>query len=172
MGIIAKMTERCQMAAKKYGSTDVAGFVGIQPTLVNKFIERDQYGVVASVQSGGRGKERIFSENDVYGIALVHWLFESGLRSDAIQFVLNQICGGRRESRANDAAARLMELGAEVLTVTREPRTGYARHPDQTTRWCSLNEAAQLIRDASTRSVLVIPVANLFAKLRNRLENN
>ena len=112
----------------KFGSTDVAELVGIQPTLVNKFIEREQYGVAASVQSGGRRKEkRIFSEQDVYGIALVHWLFESGLRSDAIQFVLNQICGGRLRSSANDAASKVLHDASAMLVVTREPRTGYAK---------------------------------------------
>ena len=157
---------------RDFGSMDVAGLVGIQPTLVNKFIEREQYGVAASVQSGGRGKERIFSEKDVYGIALVHWLFDSGLRTEAIQFVLNQICGGRLDSRANDAAAVLVAREPEVLAITREPRTGYAKHPEQKTYLCDMRQAVQLVHEAATRNVLVIPVANLSAALRARLEKN
>jgi hypothetical protein len=157
----------------EFGSMDVAALVGIQPTLVNKFIERERkYGIEASVQAGGRGKDRIFSEKDLYGIALVHWLFESGLRTEAIEFVLNQICGGRLHSRANDAAEVLLAREPEVLAITREPRTGYAKHPEQRTYLCDTREAVQLVRDAATRNVLVIPVANLLAALRTRLEKN
>ena len=107
-----------------FGSMDVARLVGIQPALINKFIERHQYGIAASVQTGERGKERRFGEQDVYGIALVYWLFESGLRSDSIQFVLNQICDRHLDSKANDAAAKLLGRKAEVLVVSRQPRTG------------------------------------------------
>jgi hypothetical protein len=152
-----------------FGSMDVAEAVGIQPALVNKFIEREQYGIEASVQSGGPGKDRIFSEKDVYGIALVHWLFECGLRSETIEFVLNQICG-RTESSANDAAALLIGRQPETLVVAREPRIGFAKHPDQETRLCTSSEAAKLIRDDTTRSVLVIPIANFLAPLRVRLK--
>jgi hypothetical protein len=157
----------------EFGSMDVAALIGIQPTMINKFIERKQkYGIEASVHSGGRGKDRIFSEKDLYGIALVHWLFESGLRAEAIQFVLNQICGGRLHSRANDAAEVLLAREPQVLAITREPRTHYARHPDQRTHLCDMRDAVQLVRDALTRNVLLIPVGNLLAALRARLEKS
>jgi hypothetical protein len=159
------MTEK-----RGFASVDVSAAVGMQPTLLNKFIDRDRnYGIKPSVQRGKRGGERIFSEQDVYGIALVHWLFESGLRSETIEFVLNQICG-RREPSANDAAALLVAQKPDVLVVTREPRIGYAKHPEQKTHPYSIDKAVSLVEDAGTRSVLVIPVANLFAKLRARLE--
>lgn len=155
------------------GSMDVARLVGIQPTLLNKFIERKQYGIEASVRPGkGRGKERLFSQEDVFGVALVYWLFESGLRSDSIQFVLNQICDRSLNSSANDAASRLLDRKAEVLAVTRQPRISYAEHPEQTTQSCDMARAVQLVRGASTRSVLVIPVGSLFASLRKAMGGN
>jgi hypothetical protein len=161
----------CQVARViVLGSTGVADLVGIQATLLNKFVERKQYGIEASIrQPGGRGKERLFGEEDVYGIALVHWLFESGLRSQVIQRVLNQICGRKLDSKANDATARLLELKTEAVAIIRQVRAaGNAKEPEQTTRLCDLGQAAQLVRDG-TGSVLIIPVGKQFASLRKEL---
>jgi hypothetical protein len=153
------------------GSTEVASLVGIQATLLNKFVERKQYGIEASIRQagGGRGKERLFGEADVYGIALVHWLFESGLRSDVIQRALNQLCGSRLDSTTNDAAEALIKQEADMLVVTRQPRSsGSAKLPPQTTRMCDAGEAAQLVR-GTTGSSLVLPIGNLFKGLRKEL---
>ena len=151
------------------GSMDVARVVGIQPTLLNKFIERKQYGIGASIRPGeGRGKELLFGEEDVYGIALAYWLFESGLRSDSIQFVLNQIVRGYADAKARNAAYYARK--AEALAITRQPRSGYAEHPVQKTYLCDLARAIQLVREAPSSSVLVIPVGNLFASLQKKME--
>jgi hypothetical protein len=153
-----------------FGVTDVAVLVGIQPIQLNKFIERKKYGIV---QPGkGRGQERRFSEEDIFGIALVWWLFESGLRSDTIQFVLNQICGGRLNSKANDAAILLLKGGVERLAVTREPRLAAAKHPQQRTYLHKVAQATQLARETSKESVLIIPVGNLFARLQEAIAGN
>jgi hypothetical protein len=150
------------------GSMDVARLVGIQPTLLNKFIERQQYGIAPSFRSGeGRGKERLFDEDDIYGIALAHWLFESGLRSDSIQFVLNQIVGGFADAKARNAAYHVRK--AEVLVITRQPRSGYAKHPVQKTELCGLARASQLVRETASSSVLLIPVRSLFANLEKKM---
>lgn len=156
------------MKRKDLGVTDLAVLVGIQPIQLNKFIERKKYGIV---QPGrGRGQERRFSEDDVFGIALVWWLFESGLRSDTIQFVLNQICGGRLNSKANDAAKLLLNGRVERLVVTREPRLVAAKHPRQQTHLHNLAQASQIARETSTASVLVIPVGNLLARLQEAMK--
>jgi hypothetical protein len=150
-----------------FGVTDVAALVGIQPIQLNKFIERRKYGIV---QAGkGRGKDRRFNEEDIFGIALVWWLFESGLRSDTIQFVLNQICGGRLNSKANEAAKLLVDGGAERLVITREPRRAPAKHPRQQTQPQNIARAAQIVRETSTASILIIPVGSLFANLQEEM---
>jgi hypothetical protein len=149
---------------------DIARLVGIQPTLLNKFIQRKKYGIAASVQEGkGHGKERLFAEKDVYGIALVHWLFESGLRSESIQYVLNQICRGKGSS-ANDAASTILDHAKDILGIRREPRSGYEEYPAQETRHLDTAEAARVIRENAKASVLLIPVGRLFANLRERIE--
>ena len=147
---------------------DVARLVGIQPTLLNKFIERQQYGISPSVRpGGGRGKERLFGEEDIYGIALAYWLFESGLRSESIQFVLNQIVRGHVDAKARNAAYYARR--AEVLAITRQPRSGYAEHPVQKTYLCDLARALPLVRETPSSSVLLIPVRSLFANLEKKM---
>lgn len=155
---------------RSYGIMDLARLIGIQPTLLNKFIQRGKYGLDASAKSGsGQGRERRFADQDLYGVALVYWLFESGLRSETIQYVLNQICSGKLNSRANDAALNLLRSGGEALVVTRLPRTGYAKHPEQKTRLVRPDEATRIVRENHTSSVLVVPVKNLFIGLQAKM---
>jgi hypothetical protein len=152
---------------------DLARLIGIQPALLNKFIQRGKYGITASAQSGqGRGKERRFGEEDVCGIALVYWLFESGLRSESIQYVLNQICGGKLNSIAADAASVIPRRPTDMLVINRTPRTGYEKRPAQKTRVAGTDEAARLVRETTTDSVLVLPVGRLFADLREKMNRH
>jgi DNA-binding transcriptional MerR regulator len=96
--------------------------VGIGPLLLNKFVERKTYGIQPSVRSGkGRGGRRLFSPDDALGIALVWWLFESGLRSGVIQVVLDQICRPTK-GVASAAAKKLVEQHIETVRVRTVPR--------------------------------------------------
>jgi hypothetical protein len=159
-----------ELESKSFGIMDLARLIGIQPTLLNKLIQREKYGITASAQPGhGRGKERRFGEEDVYGIALVYWLFESGLRSDSIQYVLNQICGRKLNSIAADAASVILRKSTDMLVINRTPRTGYEKRPAQETRVVGTDEAARLVRETTRDSVLVLPVGRLFANLREKM---
>jgi hypothetical protein len=164
----------CQVEKRQkligFGIMDIARLVGIQPTLLNKLIQREKYGIGASVRAGkGQGKERLFSQDDVYGIALAYWLFESGLRSDSIQYVLNQICGGKLHSSANDAAFNVLHHTNAMLVVSREPRSGYEKYPKQVTRLVDGAEASRIVRGNTTTSILTIPVGSLFASLKRKM---
>jgi hypothetical protein len=172
------MQRGTQTLQTDFETTEVSSLVGIPPILLNKFVERSSYGIVPSVRSGkGRGSRRRFSQDDLFGIALVWWLFESGLRTRVIQFVLNQICGGRRDSRANDAARLLIERGAELLLVEREPRTDHehaTEHPKQRVRLMDADRMTGEIKAFKTATLLVLPVGNLYSRLKvdmQRLES-
>lgn len=153
-----------------FQSAEVTEVVGIQPLYLNKCIEREQYGIEASLRAGkGRGSRRLFSEEDVFGVALVWWLFESGLRSGAIQYVLNQICGGTLKSKASRASRILLERKAEVLVVRREPRTVHDAdrdYPKQRVSPVGRPRALELTANTDDASLLIIPVGNLFAGLK------
>jgi len=105
-----------------FDSNEVCELVGIGPLLLNKFVERKTYGIQPSVRRGkGRGGRRLFGPDDVFGIALVWWLFESGLRSNVIQTVLDQICRGERGA-ADQAARKLIQRKIQVVRIQTHPR--------------------------------------------------
>jgi hypothetical protein len=155
-----------------FETMEVSSLLGIPPILLNKFVERGTYGIVPSVRSGrGRGSRRRFSQDDLLGIALVWWLFEAGLRTQAIQYVLNQICGGRLKSKANDAARILAERKAELLTIKRKPRNKIgAKHPKQEVQFADVRQAAEQIKGLETEILLVVPIADLRSGLTTDLD--
>lgn len=105
-----------------FDSSEVCELVGIGPLLLNKFVERKTYGIQPSVRSGkGRGGRRLFSPDDVFGIAFVWWLFESGLRSGIIENILGQICEPAKGD-ANEAAKRLVGRKIQKVRVLMRPR--------------------------------------------------
>jgi hypothetical protein len=156
-----------------FESADVTALVGVPPVNLNKFIERKLYGLAPSVRAEtGRGGRRIFSETDVLGVGLVWWLFESGLRSQTIQCVINEANRKQRQSTANDAATALIEAGAMVLvvesTLTSVARSEDSRAPQ---RVCFLHEDRPVKFDSKgcLKSVLFVPIGNLFARLRKMI---
>jgi hypothetical protein len=116
-------------------SSDLTRLIGIPAIQLNKFIERRQYGVEASIRTGrGRGKRRLFGLEDLYGIALVWWLSESGLRSLVIQRILNDICRVPTGGKANQAVLEFFPSRDQVLLISRKLRTGAsaAKHKRRT----------------------------------------
>src|SRR5215472_2567314 len=78
--------------------------VGITPVYLQNFLQRGSYGLRSSVSPGKvRSQRRLFSPEDVYGVALVWLLFESGLRRDPITRILNDVAGTKKAD-ANKAA--------------------------------------------------------------------
>lgn len=152
-----------------FESAEVSKVVGMSPIQLNRLVEREQYGIGPSIRSGkGRGSRRLFSEADLYGVALVWWLFEAGLRSQTIQYVLNQICR-RRDASANDAAARILQRGGNtMLIIRREPRKDSVKedHPKQEVVLDDWTAANHFVESTVTASVLFIPVADRFEKLK------
>lgn len=105
-----------------FDSNEVCELVGIGPLLLNKFVERKTYGIQPSVRSGkGRGGRRLFSPDDVLGIGLAWWLFESGLRSGVIQYVLDEICAPAK-GVASEAAKKLVRRKIQTVLVLGNPR--------------------------------------------------
>lgn len=153
---------------------ELTKLVGVKPIYLNKFIERGVYGIKPSIRPGKkRERRRLFSRHDVFGVALVWWLFESGLRSGAIRFVLNQICKVRN-APANQAARKLLDRKAELLAIKREPRSveeQEAEYPEQRVEVVDHSRVPALLSARPTGSILLIPVGNLFATLMEKIES-
>src|SRR5689334_12355384 len=82
--------------------------VGIAPVYLNKFVQQKMYGITASIQPGKlRAQRRLFSRDDVFAIALVWILFETGLRTDPIRRILTDIAATKKAD-AKISAKRLL----------------------------------------------------------------
>jgi hypothetical protein len=147
--------------------------VGITPIYLQNFISRGLYGLRASVKPGKvRAQRRLFSRDDVFGIALVWLLFESGLRSDPIARVLNDIAGTKK-ANANVAAKKLQESQSAYLLIVRNPRGPTKRpqeKPEQSVKVVHNAELSGEMEQHASSDVLVIPVGFKFGDVRKRLE--
>jgi hypothetical protein len=149
--------------------------VGITPVYLNNFLQRPLFGLVASVQAGKlRKKRRLFSREDVFGIALVWLLFESGLRTNPTIRVLKEIIGSdETTANANRAAKKLLESKADYLVVLRHPRTPTKTPPDrpgQTVRVAGTSEIAEVLPQYPAAELLLVPVGHKFDDVRKRME--
>jgi len=152
--------------------------VGISPIYLNKFLLDKTYGLTASIREGKVRKKRghrLFSREDIFAIALVWILFESGLRTDPIRRVLKDIAGTKKAD-ATIAAKKLLDSSADYLIVIRAPR-GPGRQkkeeedkPDQEVRTVTKSALAATFEQRGPASVLAIPVGQKFADVKKRLE--
>lgn len=153
-----------------YDSSEVCELVGIGPLLLNKFVERKTYGIQPSVRSGkGRGGRRLFSPDDVLGIALVWWLFEAGLRSGVIQYVLDQICKPTKGA-ASEAAKKLVKRNIQTLVIGYRPGVNEPRLKIPPSRLVELiaEESPNVSRNVSME--LRIHVGFLYSPLIDKMK--
>jgi hypothetical protein len=157
----------------QFDSADICErLVGITSTYLNNFLQRGQFGLKASIQSGQvRAKHRRFSREDVFGIALAWLLFEAGLRTDPIIRVLKEIAE-TKTANANAAAKKLLDLKADFLVICRLPRKP-VKHalekPDQSVQFVQRSQLTELVQKHLGEEILVIPVGAKFADIENRV---
>ncbi len=164
------MTE--MSGSQVFDSSEVSELVGVDLMLLNKFVENGSYGIRPSIRPGkGRGARRLFSTDDVLGIALVWWLFESGLRSRVVQLVLDQLCQPSR-GVANEAAQRVLRRSEQLMYIYRTPRQivreSRVKYPRMSVHLVRRN--VQLATSADN-IVLEIPVDIYSARLLERMKN-
>jgi hypothetical protein len=147
--------------------------VGITPVYLQNFLGRGSYGLRSSVSPGiVRCQRRLFSTEDVYGIALVWELFESGLRGDPIARILKDIAGTKKAD-ANKAAAKLLEDKIAYLLIfrtARRPSKSIPKTPVQSLEALTEEGFARFLERWPRRSGQVIAVGEKFADVRKRLE--
>jgi len=151
----------------------VERLVGITPLYLQNFVQRGSYGIRASVKHGKvRAQRRLFSRDDVFGIALVWLLFEGGLRGDPLARVLNDITKTKKPN-ANLAAKKLLESQADYLLIVRQPRGPTKtpqEKPEQRVKATKLSELAGAVSQEPTADLLIIPIGPKFEDIRKRME--
>ena len=151
-----------------FGSTELIELVGIKPIYLNRIVERGLYGIRPSIRSRrGRGQPRLFSADDVCGIALVWWLFEAGLRATVIQNALKAIAKSSK-TNAKAAASKLLQSKSQVLLIQRElksPNRNRKSVPPQTVAVIRESQISRLVNANPTVSIQIIHVGKLFFDL-------
>jgi len=151
-----------------YDSSEVCELVGIGPLLLNKFVERGSYGIQPSIRPGkGRGGRRLFGPDDVLGIALVWWLFESGLRSGVIEDVLDDVCRPAKGTAA-EAAKRIRNRSIRILELNFIPKR---LNPKLKVPWLQVELATErksTIGDSPIR--ITVDVGDLYTNLIERMK--
>ena len=154
-----------------FESRELTATIGMSANFLNRLVERGLHGIKPSVRADvSTGGRRWFSKEDVFGIALVYWLFEAGLRAGSgkartsvIQDVLDQIAQ-KRNATANEAAKRLYETDTAVLVIIQElypDNKGKSRRK----RYVRLmNEEDPFAADPYDVEIY-IPVGNLLVRL-------
>ena len=145
--------------------------VGITPAYLQTFLQRKLYGIEPSVQAGKvRDKRRLFSEADVFGIALAWMLFESGLRTEPIRRIMN-VLAGTTKANARITAEKLLKSGAEYIVVLREPRKPKGRkEPEPKIYAVKKADVSDLVSAHPAANVLVVPIGAKFADIKKLLE--
>jgi hypothetical protein len=147
--------------------------VGITPVYLQNFLQRESYGLRSSVSPGKvRSQRRLFSLEDVYGIALVWELFESGLRAEPVEQILRDVAGTKKAD-ANKAAAKLLENRTAYLLLfrrSRRPSKSIAKAPIQRVEAHTEDDFARFLKKWPHEGGQVIAVGEKFADVRKRLE--
>lgn len=160
------------LPARIFASSDVTDIlVGITTNYLNTILQRKHYGISESASDHREGRNfRLFGEADVFGIALVWMLFESGLRAPTIRGILNKLAGTKK-ANAKASAEVLIRSKAEYLVVAREPRKPKSRSdPDGRIVQAKEEDLAGIIDDNPTANVLIVPVGTKFNDIRKRIE--
>ena len=106
LSVVKQNREFTMTFPEVFESRIVSAIVGVPINFLNRMVERKLHGIKPSIRSDvNTGGRRWFSKEDVYGIALVYWLFEAGLRAgkgkartSVVQDVLNEIVGKPKAS--------------------------------------------------------------------------
>jgi len=163
---------------KAFSSSDIAKLVGITPVYLNALIQRKLYGIAASISDRhGEIKVRIFSEEDVFGIALVWMLFESGLRTESIRQILAQVVDSEApDPDALGAAEFIARSEISHLVIIREraksrknPRSKLSLKVERTDVHHLNGLLIESVEKYPTASMLVVPVGATFADVANKI---
>jgi hypothetical protein len=97
-------------------------------------------------------------------------LFESGLRTQQVRTILNDLARTRKPN-AKDTAQGLLEApGSGYIVVIREPRTNAKTKPQQSVGRADQYELEDIIKKSPTASVLAVPIGATFADIKERME--
>lgn len=153
-------------------TAQIAKLLRVPEWRIIKFVGGKEYGITpALAQAAGTGTRRLYDLENVCELALAWWLFQSGLRSDVVGWILRQI---RTEQ---EPLKKLLELDKDQgntlhLVITRTERKGHFLAPRQRVDFLrSIDDITRLLDTSEDNSSFVlIPVGANYLDLKRRLK--
>jgi len=158
-----------------FETRDVVQLTGIPLVVLNKFIEHKSFGLAPSVRTGkGRGSRRLFGTHDLLGIALVWWLYRSGLQSRVIDEVLKDIfpwpnsfagISALASSAAAIVVTNLKKSDKPLFIVIDRPIETGKKRMKKAPRQARLARKSEVQPFSESSSVHLVPVESLMWRL-------
>jgi hypothetical protein len=150
----------------------IARLLRVPEWRIIKFVGGKEYGIKPALgEAAGSGTRRMYDLENVCELALAWWLFQAGLRSDVVGWVLHQI---REEQEPLKKLLELDEARARnlYLAVTRTGRKGHYFVPHQWVKflWSIDDITHHLDTSEDNSGFVLIPIGANYFDLRRRLK--
>ena len=151
---------------KLFQASEITRVTGIPTTRLNKFVESPGYGIKPSIRgTAGRGAPRLYSLDDLLGIALAWWLFQAGLRSKVIGRVLKSKPLLKTLKESEDWTSETAQ--DRFLLIRRELKS--SDKPAQDVRAETFEEIVNELKASREHSIHVFPMGELLTNLWKEL---
>jgi hypothetical protein len=157
-------------APKVFVTAQIAKLLRVPEWRIIKFVGGKEYGIKPALsEAAGSGTRRMYDLENVCEMALAWWLFQAGLRSDVVGWILHQV----RNERPLKAILDMDEEKARslYLAVTRTERKGWYLVPRQEIAYLQSHDQIQnlLTASAADSGFVLLPVGIKLMNLKSRL---
>jgi hypothetical protein len=152
-------------------TAQIAKLLGVPEWRIIKFAGGKEYGIKPALsEAAGSGTRRLYDLENVCEMALAWWLFQAGLRSDVVGWVLNQV----REKQTLKKILDIDEKRSQslYLAVTRTEGKGWHHVPRQEVAFLEDGNQVQNLVDANGigSGFVLLPIGTKFMGLKNKLK--
>lgn len=152
-------------------TAQIAKLLGVPEWRIIKFAGGKEYGIKPALsEAAGSGTRRLYNLENVCEMALAWWLFQTGLRSDVVGWVLNQV-------REKKTLRMILDEDGETLrslylAVTRTEGKGWYQTPRQQVAFLREGDEIQSLLGAGVTGsgFVLLPIGIKFTGLKNRLK--
>jgi hypothetical protein len=152
-------------------TAQIAKLLHVPEWRIIKFVGGKDYRITPALSNAsGSGTRRLYNLENVCELALAWWLFQMGLRSDVVGWVLHQVRNEQQLKRTLDMDEQSARLF--YLAVIRTERKGAYLVPHQEVAFAQNHDQLQnlLIASSGALGFVLLPIGMKFMKLKRSLE--
>jgi len=152
-------------------TAQIAKLLRVPEWRIIKFVGGKEYRITPALsEAAGSGTRRLYNLENVCELAVAWWLFQTGLRSDVVGWVLHQVRNEQQLKSILDVEEQ--KARSIYLAVIRTERKGNYVAPRQEALYIQNHDQIQNLLSASTADsgFVLIPIGMKFMNLKRRLE--